>query len=303
MDLIYQSLVTTSATIHNLFITNPLSYLLVTGIFGLIIGSFLNVVISRLPIMLELEYKKFCHKYLNLSLPEALTSAKTINLFTPRSHCPNCKHVITALENIPIISYLFLKGCCKKCKQPISIHYPSVELLSAILTAIVAWRFGISYQAIAAWLITWCLIVQSFIDLDHRVIFDELTMPMLWLGLFFNMFGLFQDVNSAILGAIIGYSSLWSIHWCFKLIAKKDGMGHGDFKLFAMLGAWLGWQKLLLVIFLASVFALLIAIILIALKKYDREKGIPFGPYIAIAGWVALLWGDQIVQIYLKSWY
>jgi len=284
---------------------NPVLYLSIIGVLGLLIGSFLNVVIYRLPVILKRQWKADCITFLEQekihSTGEAGNAAiEPFNLVEPRSRCPHCGHLITALENIPVLSYLFLRGRCSECKTPISIRYPLIEILSAGLVAVVAWKFGVSLQAGMAMLLTWGLICLSFIDYDHQYLPDNITLPFLWLGLFLNLNGLFVDLASAVIGAMAGYLILWLVYQLFKKFTGKEGMGYGDFKLLAMLGAWLGWQALPAVILLSTLVGSIIGIFLILFKQHDRSHPIPFGPYLAVAGWIALLWGNEINTIYLN---
>lgn len=271
--------------------------MMVVGIFGLIVGSFLNVVIYRLPIMLQREWAQQCAELSG----QPIESQEIFNLSVPRSRCPHCGHLITALENIPILSYLFLLGRCRGCREKISLRYPTVELLTALLSVFVAWHFGFTWQLAAALIFTWAILAASVIDLDHFLLPDNITLPLLWLGLFSNLFHLYTDLPSAVIGAMIGYLSLWSVYWGFKLLTGKDGMGAGDFKMTAMLGAWLGWQLLLQIILVASLLGSIVGIGLILFGKHDKNVPIPFGPYLAFAGWVNLLWGEPLKQV-LQGW-
>lgn len=273
-------------------------------IIGLIFGSFLNVVIYRLPKMLIQEWSQDCVNFLSeqnnkFSYP-ANTATTPYNLAFPVSSCPNCNHKITALENIPLLSYLFLQGKCSECKTAISIRYPLIELLSGIVTFIVIIHFGLTYQSLFALILTWNLIALSGIDFDHQYLPDSLTLPFIWLGLFLNTFNLYTDLNSAVIGAIAGYLSLWTIYQLFKLITKKEGMGFGDFKLLALLGAWFGWQSIAAIIMLSSIAGAIVGISLILFKNQSLSKKIPFGPYLAIAGWIFMLWGGKINSLYLE---
>ncbi|HJW81062.1 MAG TPA: A24 family peptidase, partial [Acidiferrobacterales bacterium] len=217
-----------------------------------------------------------------------------------RSRCPHCGHAITALENIPVISYLWLRGKCSACRKPISLRYPFVELLSAVLAAVTAWHFGFNAAGIAAIVLTWTLVALAFIDIDHQLLPDVMVLPFVWAGLLLNLFNVFTPLPDAVIGAAAGYLSLWLVFHLFKLITGKEGMGYGDFKLFALFGAWLGWQSLPLIILLASFIGALIGISLIVFQGRDRAKPLPFGPYLAAAGWVAMLWGDEIMRQYLQ---
>lgn len=263
-------------------------------ILGLLIGSFLNVVIYRLPIMMETDWKQQCCELLNIDSPEHKIEKTSFSLATPRSCCPSCNHLVKAIENIPVISYLFLKGKCSNCGNKISIRYPLIELASAITVTIVACHFGVTLQTLSAICLTWALIALTMIDFDHQLLPDDITLPFLWLGIIINLFGIFTDIESSILGAIFGYGILWIIYITFKLITGKEGMGHGDFKLLAVLGAWFGWQSLPLIIILSSVVGAIIGISLMIFKSHNRNTAIPFGPYLAIAGWVFMLWGSYM---------
>lgn len=284
-----------------LFQLNSSLYLGNIFILGLLIGSFLNVVILRLPIMMQTDWKQQCCELLELDNSEDKQNNTTFNLITPRSRCPSCNHQISAFENIPVISYLFLKGKCIECKNKISIRYPLVELTSAITVTIVAFYFGVSLQTLFAVCLTWALIALSMIDFDHQLLPDDITLPFLWLGIFLNLFNIFTDIESSVLGAIFGYGSLWLVYIIFKLVTGKEGMGHGDFKLLALLGAWFGWQLLPLIIILSSIVGAAIGISLMIFKSKDRSSAIPFGPYLAIAGWVSMLWGPYIMSAYLNA--
>jgi leader peptidase (prepilin peptidase)/N-methyltransferase len=264
-------------------------------IFGLLVGSFLNVVIHRLPIMMQREWQAQAHDI--LQQPSSQDPTPPYNLVVPASRCPNCDHKIKPWENIPVLSYLFLRGKCASCHAPISARYPLVELLTGIMTAVVISIFGPSLAGLGACALTWALIAMSMIDYDHQLLPDDITLPFLWLGLIANTFGIFTTLESALWGAVGGYLSLWSIFQTFKLVTGKEGMGYGDFKLLALLGAWMGWQSLLLIIVLSSFAGAIIGGCLIVLGR-DKDVPIPFGPYLAIAGWIALLWGDELTQQY-----
>lgn len=267
------------------------------ALLGLFIGSFLNVVILRLPIMMQRSWDMQCRELLELE-PVAV---EKFNLNTPRSRCPNCGHLIGALENIPVLSYLVQRGRCKHCAEKISPRYPLIELFTALLTGIVAWKLGFGWQGAFAILLTWMLIALSFIDIDHQLLPDDITLPGLWLGLGLSLFALFTDMQSAIIGAIAGYLSLWLVYHGFRILTKKEGMGYGDFKLFALFGAWFGWQQLPLIILLASLVGAVIGIVMITFMGRDRQIPIPFGPYLAGAGWLAMLWGHEITTAYINS--
>jgi len=277
---------------------SPLVFSLFAAVLGLIIGSFLNVVIHRMPIMLMRHWQQDC---LNMVGQTADPIAhEQFNLATPRSRCPHCGHAITTLENIPVVSFLWLRGKCSACRKPISLRYPFVEILSATLAAITAWHFGFNLAGITAIALTWLLIALAFIDIDHQLLPDVMVLPFLWVGLLLNLFNVFTTLPQAVVGAVAGYLSLWLVFHLFKLITGKEGMGYGDFKLFALFGAWLGWQSLPLIILLSSFIGALIGISLIVFQGRDRAKPLPFGPYLAAAGWVAMLWGDEIMRQYLQ---
>lgn len=282
-----------------LFQLYPAFYLGIIFTFGLLVGSFLNVVIFRLPVMMESDWKEQCCELLNID--DSKYKKNNFNLITPRSCCPSCNHQISAVENIPIISYLFLKGKCSSCGNKISVRYPLIELTSAITVTIVAFYFGVSLQALFAICLTWALIALTMIDFDHQLLPDDITLPFLWIGIILNLFGVFTDIESSILGAIFGYGILWIVYITFKLITGKEGMGHGDFKLLAVLGAWFGWQSLPLIIILSSLVGAIIGVSLMIFKSHDRNTAIPFGPYLAIAGWISMLWGPYIMSFYLNA--
>lgn len=275
----------------------PPFYWVVVGLLGLMVGSFLNVVIHRLPIMMERDWRRECRAFLELDASDE--PAEAYNLVVPRSGCPHCGKLITAAENIPVVSYLLLRGRCSGCGAGISPRYPAVELLTALLSVAVAWRFGVTWQAAAALGLTWSLVALSFIDLDRQLLPDSITQPLLWTGLFLSLFPIFADSAASILGAVFGYLALWSVYHLFRLLTGKEGMGYGDFKLLALLGAWLGWSKLPTIVLLSSVSGAVIGLAMIAFAKHDRQAPIPFGPYLAIAGWLALMWGDAINAAYL----
>lgn len=283
-------------TLAALLQSSPLFFTIVAGILGLMVGSFLNVVIHRLPKMLEREWQEQCAELAGKK-PKAQAP---YNLVVPRSACPHCGHKIGALENIPIISYLLLRGRCKGCRAPISARYPAVEAVSGVLSACVAWHFGFGLPALGALLLVWTLLALTFIDYDTQLLPDAVTLPLLWLGLTFNLFATFTTLHSAVVGAIVGYLSLWSVYWLFKLATGKEGMGFGDFKLLAALGAWLGWQMLPLVILLSSVVGAAVGMVLIVAARRGRDIPIPFGPYLAGGGLIALFFGQLITQSYLQ---
>ena len=276
--------------------SHPLAFVLCALLLGLLIGSFLNVVVHRLPVMLQRDWQVQAREI--LALP-AEPPAAPFNLMVPHSRCPQCGHRIRPWENIPLLSWLALRGRCAGCQKAISARYPLVELASGLLSAFVAWHFGYGWPCAAMLLLTWGLLAMSLIDADHQLLPDALVLPLLWLGLIANHFGLFASLEDALWGAVAGYLSLWSVYWLFKLLTGKEGMGYGDFKLLAMLGAWGGWQILPLTILLSSLVGAILGVILLRLRNAAGGTPIPFGPYLAIAGWIALLWGDQMTGAYL----
>ena len=273
----------------------PILYLGTLFVFGSLIGSFLNVVIYRLPVMMQREWRNDCLEF--LEQPNDNDDAR-FNLSVPRSRCGDCGHQITALENIPIVSYLVLGGKCSACKTSISPQYPLVELFTALVSLVVGWHFGVSLQAMAALVLTWSLIAASGIDIGHKLLPDDITLPLLWLGILLSLFDVFVSLEDSVIGVMAGYMSLWSVFMLFKLITGKEGMGYGDFKLLAMLGAWLGWKPLFVVILTSSLVGAVVGITMIVLKKTERGTQIPFGPYLAAAGWMTLLWGDELMRFY-----
>ncbi|QXH61275.1 prepilin peptidase [Pseudomonas azerbaijanorientalis] len=281
--------------LNEILIHSPLAFVLLAGITGLLVGSFLNVVIWRLPKMLERDWREQAHDILGLP---GETPLPTYNLLLPHSQCPHCEHRIRVWENIPLLSYVFLRGRCSACAAAISPRYPLTELACGLLSAFVAWHFGFGWPACLMLVMSWGLLAMSLIDAEHQILPDVLVLPLMWLGLVVNSFGLFVSLHEALWGAIAGYSVLWSVYWLFKLITGKDGMGHGDFKLLAMLGAWGGWQILPLTILLSSLVGAIIGLLTLRLRNAKTSTPIPFGPYLAIAGWIALLWGGQITDLY-----
>lgn len=284
-------------------------------IISLLIGSFLNVVIHRVPIMLEREWTLQAEQIVAQQasgtdgLPPALATdtakREPYNLLVPRSACLGCGTMITAAQNIPVISWLFLKGRCAKCSAKISVRYPVVELCTAVLSALVAWKFGFTWYTGAALVLTWMLVALTVIDIDHQLLPDNMTLPLMWIGLLLSLaatesLALPVDTRSSIIGAVAGYLSLWSVYHLFKLLTGKEGMGYGDFKLFAAFGAWFGWQMLPLIILLSAFTGAVVGISLIVIRGRDRNIPIPFGPYLAAAGWIALMWGDQLIAGYLR---
>jgi len=264
---------------------------------GAIIGSFINVISLRLPRMMEQNWRAQCCELLDIQ-QQPNEKELIFNLAFPASHCPQCSHVIRWWENIPVISYIFLKGKCSNCKKNISIQYPLVELITAVLSATVVWHMGLTNQACAALFLTWSLITLASIDTKTQLLPDDITLPLVWLGLALNIFSVFTSLQNAVIGAMIGYLSLWLIYWVFKLLMKKEGMGYGDFKLLAALGAWMGWQALPMIILLSSLVGAVAGITWMIAKRRDSQVPIPFGPYLAAAGWITLLWGSDIT-----SWY
>jgi leader peptidase (prepilin peptidase) / N-methyltransferase len=262
---------------------------------GLCVGSFLNVVIHRLPKMLEREWNAQCAEMRG----EAIPDSPAYNLVVPRSACPACGHGITALENIPVVSWLALGGKCRSCTARISIRYPIVELLGGVLAVAAIVAFGATAKGAAACLLLWTLLALTMIDADTQLLPDDLTLPLVWAGLIANLWGLFTPLANAVIGAVAGYLTLWTIYWLFKLIRGKEGMGYGDFKLLAALGAWLGWAMLPLIVLLSSIVGAAIGLGLIAFKGREHDVPIPFGPYLAIAGAVALFFGPALVKLYL----
>ena len=323
---------------------SPPIFTAVCAVLGLMVGSFLNVVIHRLPIMLELGWQQQCAELARMNAGDSSRTAdlardasdtteidhqsvpavtepprqrdhaaalffhprheqaahSPYNLVVPRSACPHCGHPISAWENIPVVSYLLLRGKCSECGAAISPRYPIIEALSGLLSAYVAWRFGFGWAAVGALLFTWALLALTAIDLDTQLLPDDITLPLLWTGLLFNRFGIFTTLPSAVLGAMFGYLALWSVYWLFKLATGKEGMGYGDFKLLAALGAWLGWQMLPLIILLSALVGALIGITLIVATKHGRDVPIPFGPYLAGGGLIALFWGQALTNNYLQ---
>lgn len=264
-------------------------------VLGLLVGSFLNVVIHRLPKMLEADWQYQCAELRG----DAAVMPAAYNLWIPRSACPSCGHAISALENIPIISWLALRGRCRSCGSAIGVRYPAVELMAALLAVAVAWKYGPSMALVGSLVFLWALLALAFIDLDTTLLPDALTLPLVWLGLLFNLFGTFTTLQSAVIGAMAGYISLWLVYWSFKLLTGKEGMGYGDFKLLAAIGAWLGWELLPVTILLSSLVGALAGLLMIALVRHDRRIPIPFGPYLAGGGMVALFFGADLIRAYL----
>ncbi len=269
--------------------------------FGLCVGSFLNVVIHRLPIMMERDWRTQCADLLDQGTNGDSDEIPPFNLVVPRSRCPHCGHQIKALENIPLLSYTLLRGRCSNCKAAISLRYPAIELLGGLLAAAVIWHFGPSQQAAGALILSFSLLALAAIDFDTQLLPDSISLPLLWAGLIFNLNTTYVPLSDAVLGAMAGYMSLWSIYWLFKLVTGKEGMGYGDFKLLAALGAWLGWSLLPAIIFMSSLVGAVIGVAMILVRGHDRQIPIPFGPYLSIAGWICLMWGDHLVGLYSTS--
>ncbi len=298
--------------IFTFFSSHPDFFITVIALLGAMIGSFLNVVIYRIPVILKQQWGSECQHFLqeqgatveNVKSIDNTCSASTLkqrlffnpcfNIAYPGSHCPQCQHKITLWENIPILSWLFLKGQCSQCHTSIPLRYPFVELLTALLSAIIAWKFGVTWLTLAGLIFTWILISLSFIDMDHKYLPDVMVYPLLWLGLFLSLFHSFTSPQEAIIGALAGYLSLWSVYWLFKLIRGKEGMGYGDFKLLAALGTWMGWQALPQIILFSALTGAIIGVTLIVLKKNNADTQIPFGPYLALAGWLAFILDNKI---------
>ncbi|MBI3045146.1 MAG: prepilin peptidase [Betaproteobacteria bacterium] len=275
---------------------HPAFLVILAVLLGLMVGSFLNVVIHRLPKMLEHQWRAECADLTGAAPP----APETFNLLVPRSACPKCGHRIAALENIPVASYIALGGKCSACRAPISLRYPVVETLAGAFAGYIAWRYGLSAALFGALIFTWAMIALAFIDLDTFYLPDSITLPLLWTGLLFNLGATFTDIRSAVIGTAAGYLALWTVYWVYKLATGKDGMGYGDFKLLAAIGAWLGWKMLPLTILLSSLVGAAVGIGLIVFARHGRDQPIPFGPYLAIAGLIALFWGEQLTRQYLN---
>lgn len=278
------------------FADSPAALLVIALLLGLLVGSFLNVVIHRLPIMLDRTWRRECDELSGKSL----AAEAPYNLVVPRSQCPECGHRITAAENIPLISFALLGGKCRGCGKRISWRYPAIELVTGLLSVAVAWHFGFTVATAGALLLTWSLIALTVIDYDHQLLPDNITLPLIWLGLLFNLSAVYVPISSAVIGAMAGYLSLWTVYQLFKLVTGREGMGFGDFKLFAAFGAWLGWQQLPLIILLSSFVGAIVGLGGILLLGRDRAVPIPFGPFLCVAAWIALLWGDVITRSYLQ---
>ncbi len=282
--------------ILNFFIANSDIFVITIGVISLFIGSFLNVIIYRLPRMMEQSWSEECRIYLGLK-PHKET--ESLNLCLPFSHCPDCKKIIRPWHNIPIFSYLWLRGRCAYCKAAISLRYPLVEILTCVVSTYVAWKFGVTWQTFAALIFTWISICLVFIDLDYHLLPDQLTLLLVWLGLFFSIFNVFVNSHASILGAISGYLIFALIQLIFEWVTGKTGMGQGDYKYLAALGAYFGWQMLPLIILLSSISGVIFALTYMFVKKRFKSTPLPFGPYLAIAGWIAMLWGREIMSFYL----
>jgi leader peptidase (prepilin peptidase) / N-methyltransferase len=290
---------------------SPIFFAVSVLLLGLCVGSFLNVVIHRLPKMLDREWKSQCLEYLGQQHGEANSGSGgnetgkategRYNLVVPRSACPSCGHKITALENVPLLSYMVLRGRCSACQAKISIRYPIVEALTGAVSAFVAWHFGFSLATALALVFCWALIALTFIDADTQLLPDDITLPLLWLGLLVNVGGMFTDLRSAVLGVVVGYLVLWLVYWGFRLLTGKEGMGYGDFKLLAALGAWLGWQMMPLVVLVSAAVGAVVGLVGILAAGQGKGARIPFGPYLAAAGFIGLIWGHGIVEWYLGS--
>ncbi|MFA6920281.1 MAG: A24 family peptidase [Gallionella sp.] len=276
--------------------SSPPLFIAACTFLGLMVGSFLNVVIHRIPKMMERGWLQQCAELRG----EEPVDYAPYNLLTPRSACPHCQHAISAWENIPVFSYLLLRGRCRGCGTAISPRYPVIETISAVLCGFAAWHFGYGMAATGALLLIWALLVLTAIDFDTQLLPDSITQPLIWTGLLFNLNGVYTTLPGALLGAVFGYLALWSVYWLFKLLTGKEGMGYGDFKLLAALGAWLGWQLLPLIIILSSLVGAIVGIVLIVAAKHGREIPIPFGPYLAGGGLIALFWGQTLTQGYLQ---
>lgn len=284
-------------TISQFLTANPDFFLIVVAVLSLLVGSFLNVVIYRLPRMMEQNWSEECRVYLGL---KPHTDTEKFNLCLPFSHCPECKKNIRPWHNIPIFSYLWLRGKCAYCKAKISLRYPLVEALTCAMSVYVAWKFGVSWQTLAALLFTWICIALTFIDIDHHLLPDQLTLLLLWLGLLFSIYVLFCNSHDAIIGAIAGYLIFAATQFIFERVTGKTGMGQGDYKFLAALGGFLGWQMLPLIILLASFSGVIFTVSQMAIKRNFKSIPLPFGPYLALAGWVALLWGNEMMQYYFE---
>lgn len=291
-------------TFAEIYAAAPISVWIGVIFLGLAVGSFLNVVIYRLPVMMQNDWRKECDEYLKEQGQPALKKNKNgdakFNLAYPNSRCPNCNSAIRPWQNIPVLSYLLLKGACAKCKAKISPRYPIIEAITALLGALVFWHFGPTPQALLGLVFLWSLISLTMIDVDHYLLPDNITLPLMWLGIAASVFDTYTSLESSVIGAMAGYLSLWSVYWAFKLITGKEGMGYGDFKLLAALGAWMGWQYLPLIILLSSAVGAVLGVGAILFFGRDKAKPLPFGPYLAVAGFIAFIWGEELLSRYLQ---
>lgn len=289
----------------DLFSMSPTFFLFSVAVLGLIVGSFLNVVIVRLPVMLQQDWFKQCKEFLSENYQINVqakdnSGQSTYNLIKPASQCPSCQTSIKPYDNIPVFSYLLLRGKCRTCQAAIPLRYPIIEALTALISVLTAYHFGFTLTLLPALIFTWGLITLTVIDLDQQLLPDDITLPFLWLGLLVNIQGMFCPLPEAILGASLGYLTLWSFYWLFKILTGKEGMGYGDFKLLAMMGAWIGFKGLLPIILISSMLGAIIGIGLILLRRHQKGTPIPFGPFLAGAGWIVFLYGDKIINYYLQ---
>lgn len=291
----------TLSAVGEAFAALPAFYYLVLVLLGLVVGSFLNVVILRMPEMLRRDWTRDCRALLELDDANDGQASETFSLSFPASHCPKCQSRLAAWHNIPVLSYVFLRGRCAACSAPIGLRYPAVELLTAALTLAVGLVVPWSGALAAYLLLTWCLIALAVIDADTQLLPDNLTMPLLWGGLAFNLISGVVPLADAVIGAMAGYLLLWSIYWIFKLVTGKEGMGYGDFKLLAALGAWMGWQSIPLIILMSSAVGAVLGVLILTLRGQGRGQPLPFGPYLAAAGWIVLLWGEEIGALILPT--
>jgi len=288
-------------SILDLFRASEPLFVSTVALFSLFVGSFLNVVIHRLPIMMENAWRRECAELLDCDTKASGSNSsldQPFNLVVPRSRCPACNSPVKAWQNIPVLSYVILGGKCSSCKAPISLQYPAVEIVTALLSALVAIKFGVSLQTVAGVLLTWSLVALTVIDFKSTLLPDDITLPMVWLGLIMSLVPVFVGAPEAIVGAAVGYLSLWSVYQLFKLVTGKEGMGYGDFKLMAVFGAWFGWQAIPSIILLSSVVGAAVGITLVLTLGRDKNVPIPFGPYLAAAGWLAMLYGDNLKALY-----
>ncbi|MFY8273607.1 prepilin peptidase [Pseudoalteromonas sp. SSDWG2] len=287
----------------NLMQSQPWFFITTVFLVSLAIGSFLNVVIYRIPKIMQNQWQSECRLLLADELADSSQPQQSapFNLITPSSTCPKCNTKIKPWHNIPILGWVFLGGKCASCKAPISVRYPAIEALTALMSLVVAWQLGVSELTLLYIAVTWALVALTFIDIDHMLLPDQITLPLLWLVLMVSVFGITIEPSEALIGAAVGYLSLWSVYWLFKLVTGKEGMGYGDFKLMAVFGALLGWQALPMIILLSSVVGAVLGITLLTIQGRDKATPIPFGPYIAIAGWIAMLWGEQIQSAYMSA--